>query len=43
MALAVFELLKKLALRLVVQVGILEVVRVFEPDGRVQDLGLSLH
>lgn len=43
MPLAVFELLKELGLRLVVEVSILGVLHVFVPDGRVDDLCLRLH
>ena len=43
MPLAVFELLEELGLRLVVEVGVLGVLHILEPYGRVDYLGLSLH
>ena len=38
MPLAILKLLKELRLRLVVQVGVLQMLSVLQPDGRVHDL-----
>ena len=42
-SLAILELLKELALCLVIQVGILGVLDVSQPDGRIDNLRLGLH
>ena len=40
---AILELLEELALRLVVEVRVLRLLDVAQPDGRVDDLRLHLH
>lgn len=43
MSLAILKLLEELALRLIVEVSVLGVLDVAQPDGRVDNLRLSLH